>query len=232
MTFLRLMGRGVRDLFEQLLSLCLYSLLWWLAAATIVLGPAATVTLFSMADPRRQVASPEFGDAIAVFKTSFKRGWGIFLWTVPLVVILIWNTSFFSATEETLGVLVPLWLLMTVILIVLSLYAFSVAGTMESGVRNAFRGAIYVLVSRPIRGLLLGLILILLTLVMTVTVVPMILFGPSLIAAIVNRFVLDGLQVPVIDPNSPTDERAYERERGINPDKGLLHRFRGSNERR
>jgi uncharacterized membrane protein YesL len=229
---MRLLGRGFRDLFEQLLSLCLYSLLWWLAVVTIILGPPATVTLFSMADPRRQVTSPDFSDAIVVFKGAFKRSWGIFLWTVPLIVILVWNTFFFSGMSATLSVLIPLWLLMTVILIMLSLYAFSVAGTMESGVRNAFRGAAYLLVSRPFVSLFLIVVLIVLTLIMTVTVVPMILFGPSLIASIMNRFVLHGLDVPVIDPNSPTDERAYEQKRGLNPDKGFLQRMRGSGQKR
>jgi uncharacterized membrane protein YesL len=231
-SFLRLLGLGLRDVFEQLLSLALFSLLWWACQLTIVLGPPATVTLFAMADPRRQTASPEFTDSIKVMKTAFRRGWGIFLWTVPLIVVLIWNTYYFSDTEESLRVLIPLWLLMSVILITLSLYAFSVAGTMESGVRNAFRGGIYVLVSRPIRGLGLCLLLILLSLVMTVTVLPMLFLGPATIAAIVNRFVLDGLNVHVIDPNSPTDERAFEHERGINPDKGFLQRMRGSGNKR
>jgi uncharacterized membrane protein YesL len=231
-SFLRLLGLGLRDVFEQLLTLSLFSLLWWACQITIVLGPPATVTLFSMADPRRQTQSPEFSDSIAVMKTAFRRGWGVFLWTVPLIVILIWNTFYFAGTEQALRVLIPLWLLMSIILIVLSTYAFSVAGTMESGVRNAFRGAAYVLVSRPFRALLLCLLLIMMSLVMTVTVIPMLFLGPATIAAIVNRFVLDGLNVHVIDPNSPTDERAYERERGINPDKGLLQRMRGSNTRR
>jgi uncharacterized membrane protein YesL len=231
-SFLRLLGKSVRDVFEQLLTFCLYSLLWWVCIVTVILGPAATVTLFAMADPRRQVMSPEFSDCIAVMKTSFRRGWGIFLWTVPLIVVLIWNTFYFGGTEEGLRVLIPLWLLMSVILTVLALYAFSVAGTMESGVRNAFRGAIYVLVAKPFRGLLLGLFLIVLSLIMTVTVLPMLFLGPAIIAAIVNRFILDGLGVHVIDPNAPTDERADEHVRGINPDKGILQRLRGSNQRR
>jgi uncharacterized membrane protein YesL len=231
-SFLRLLGLALRDLFEQLVSMCVYSLLWWVCFVSVILGPAATVTLFSMADPRRQIQSPEFADAIAVFKTAFRRGWGIFLLTVPLIVVLIWNTSYFGGTQETLRVLIPLWLLMSLILIVVCVYAFSVAGTMESGVRNAFRGAMYVLVSKPFRALGLGLFLVVLSLIMTITVVPMLFFGPALIACIVNRFVLDGLDVEVIDPNAPTDERAYERERGINPDKGFLQRLRGSDKRR
>jgi uncharacterized membrane protein YesL len=210
----------------------MYSLLWWLAMVTVVFGPPATITLFSMADPRRQVTSPDFSDAVAVFRGAFRRGWGIFLWTVPLIVVLIWNTYYFGGTNETLSILVPLWLLMSIALLMLGLYAFSVAGTMESGVRNAFRGAAYLLVARPFVSLFLVVTLIVLALLMTVTVVPMILFGPALIATIVNRFTLHGLQVPVIDPNSPTDERAYEQQHGLNPDRGFLQRMRGSNPRR
>lgn len=232
MTFLRLLGKSLRDVFEQLMTLCLYSLLWWVCIVTVVFGPVATVTLFAMADPRRQTMSTEFSDSIEVMKTSYRRSWGIFLWTVPLIAVLVWNTYYFAGTEAGLRILIPLWTLMSVVLIILTLFAFSVAGTMESGVRNAFRGAIYVLVDRPIRGLILSLFLILLSLVMAVTVVPMVFFGPAIIATIVNRFVFDGLKVEVIDPNAPTNERADEHARGVNPDRGFLDRLRGTSQRR
>ncbi|MEJ7838607.1 MAG: hypothetical protein WKF81_07310 [Thermomicrobiales bacterium] len=232
MSFLRLVGRSLRDVFEQLTSLFLYSVLWWVSVVTVIYAPVATVTLFAMADPRRQIMSTEFSDSIDVMKTSFRRSWAIFLCTVPLIVVLIWNTYYFGGTNEALRILIPLWILMSGVLIVLTLFAFSIAGTMESGVRNAFRGAIYVLISRPYRGFLLGIFLLILTVLLSVAVLPMLFIGPALIAAIVNRFVFDGLNVEVMDPNAPTNERADEHARGINPDRGVLHRLRGNNQRR
>ena len=47
---------------------------------------------------------------------------------------------------------------MLIIVFILMIFMYSVAGTMESGLRNAFRGAMYVLVSRPFTGLLLSVL--------------------------------------------------------------------------
>ncbi|HWV24535.1 MAG TPA: DUF624 domain-containing protein [Thermomicrobiales bacterium] len=229
LVFVKLIWRGFRDLFDQLLSFAFYSMLWWLCAILIVPGPPATVALFSMCDPRRKVSQPDFSDAVQVFKESFRRSWGIAIFSVPFLLILLWNLLFFSGTSQALVALVPLWIIMLVILYILMFYAFSVAATMESRTRNAFRGAMYVLVSRPFMSLGLSIFLMILGSVFAVMVLPMILFGPALLAAIVNRFVLMGLNVPIIDPDAPTDERQYERERGINPDRGFISRLRGGN---
>ncbi len=229
--FLKLVWRGIRDLFEQFLNLTWFSLLWWLCVILIVPGPPATVALYAMADPRRQVSTPEFRDAVDVFRTAIRRSWGIFLFTVPLMAILIWNLYFFGGTNQFLAAMSPLWLIMLVLAWVLMLYAYAVAATMESGTRNAFRGAMFVLVSRPFVSIALSLFSILLIVVMTITVVPMVLFGPALIASIVNRIVLFVLGVEVIDPSAPTTERAYERERGINPDRNWASRLRPGGDR-
>jgi uncharacterized membrane protein YesL len=224
--FLRLVWRGLRDLFEQFLSLTWFSLLWWLCVLTIVLGPPATVALYSMADPRRQVSTPEFRDAVEVLRSAWRRSWGIFLFTIPLLLILVWNLYVFGGSAALLAALTPLWLIMLVVLWILMLYAFAVAGMMESGTRNAFRGAMFVLVSRPFLSLTLSGFTVALIVGMTITVLPIVLFGPALIACIVNRVVLFVLGVEVIDPSAPTTERADERARGINPDRGWLARLR------
>jgi len=197
----------------------------------IVPGPPATVALFSMADPRRQTSTPELSDAIAVFKSSFKRAWGFACCTVPLILVLLWNLTSYAGTSRLLAAMVPLWIIMLLLLVIVTVEGFSVAGTMESGVKNAFRGAMFVLVSRPFMSISLVIFLLILSFFMTITVLPMLLIGPALIACIVNRFVLTILGVEIIDPLSPTNERAYERERGINPEKGFIGRLRNENRR-
>lgn len=229
--FLKLVWRGTRDLFEQFLNLTWFSLLWWLCVLLVVPGPPATVALYAMADPRRQVSTPEFRDAMDVFRTAIRRSWGIFLFTVPLMAILVWNLYFFGGTTQLLAAMTPLWLIMLMLIWVVMLYAYSVAATMESGTRNAFRGAMFVLVSRPFVSIALSIFSVFLIVVMTITVLPMVLFGPALIASIVNRVVLYVLGVEVIDPSAPTTERAYERARGINPDRSWVSRLRPGGDR-
>lgn len=202
--------------------------MWWLCVVLIVTGPPATVALTAMTDPRRKGASPELADAIDVFKSSWKRSWGVGLLTVPFLAMLTWNLTFFAGSDHILAPMIPLWVVMFILLIPITLYAFSVAGTMESGVRNAFRGAMYVLVSRPFMGIFLSLFMIVLVFLMTITVLPMLLLGPALIASIVNRFTLTFLGEEIIDPSMPTNERAEERAKGVNPDPSLIGRFRNN----
>jgi uncharacterized membrane protein YesL len=229
--FLQLVWRGIRDLFEQFMIFCLFSLLWWLCTILIVPGPPATVALTAVTDPRRKGASPELADAIDVFRSSWKRSWGIAIFTIPFLGMLLWNLTFFSGTDHVLAPMIPLWLIMIILLFVLTLYAFSVAGTMESGVRNAFRGAMFVLVSRPFMSIFLSLVVAVLIFFMTITVLPMLLIGPAMVASIVNRFTLTILGEEIIDPSSPTDERSEERAKGLNPDPSIIGRLRGSNGR-
>lgn len=229
MLFFKLIWAGVRDYFEQLMIMSLLSILWWIGVVTIVNGPPATVALAAVADPRRKGSAPEVGDAIAVLRASRKRSWSIALFTVPFLVMLSWNLVYFAGSNHVLTAMIPLWFIMIVLLAIITLYAFSVAGTMESGVANAFRGAMYVLVSRPFMGIGLVLFLTPLVVLMTMTVIPILFAGPALIASIVNRFTLTILGEEIIDPSAPTVERADERARGVNPDATILSRLRGKN---
>lgn len=226
MLLLKLVWAGLRDMFSQFMVFALLSLSWWLAAILIVPGPPATTALLSVADPRRMGAAPEFGDAWEVFKGAWRRSWGIAAFTLPFLLMLVWNLTFFGGVESYFAAMVPLWTVMFVLLFVIALYAFSMAGTMESGVKNAFRGAMYVLVSRPFLSIFLSVFLLLLSLLMAVMVLPMLLFGPALIACIVNRVTLTVLGETIVDPDAPTPERADERSRGLNPDPTFFSRFR------
>jgi uncharacterized membrane protein YesL len=224
--FLRLAGRGARDTFDQFLPLILFSLTWWVAVALVVTGPPATATLFAMADPRRQSSVPEWSDAVTTFRQVFLRSWGVALWTIPLTAILLWNLLFFGGTDRTLAVLAPLWTLMILLLLILAGYAQAATGTLDVGVRDAFRAATFLLVSRPLTSLALFFFLVVLLGVMTILVVPLILIGPGLIASIVNRFVLAGLDIEVIDPNRPTPELSFERQQSENVRDALFQRAR------
>lgn len=227
MLFFKLLWSGLRDVFGQFMTFALFSLLWWLSVVLIVPGPPATVALAAMTDPRRLGAAPELADAIDVFKSSWKRSWGLALLTLPFLLMLFWNVTYFAGANHFLATLVPLWLIMLIIIATITIYAFSVAGTMESGVRNAFRGAMFVLISRPFMGIGLVIVLFALTLIMTILIIPMLLIGPALIACIANRFTLTILGEQISDPLAPTAERADENARGINPEQGFLGRLRG-----
>lgn len=247
MHFLRIVGRGARDLYDQFAYFMMLSFGWVLAALPAFVGytliavsplmlplavftafliPPATLTLFALTDPRRIVDRPDMREIGHIFADSVKRGWAIALATIPALAVLIWNSLYFGGTESVLAAFVPLWVIMFVFLLILALYMFSLGGLMESGLRNAFRGGMYVLISRPFVSLFLSLFVIVVGTLFTATVLPMLTIGPPLFAAIINRMVLTELKVPVIDPNQPTNERQWERERGLNVETTIWDRLK------
>lgn len=230
MRFLKLFLRGLKDVYDQFVLLMMVSVLWWVAVFLVIPGPPATVALFRMADPRNQTELPEVRDFFRAIREEFRTGWGVAAFTVPVILILLWNSVFFRGSDSSFAIMVPLWIVMTFVAFILMLYAFATVATMESKVRNAFRGATYLLVMRPFSSGLLILVLFLLMLILAVLVLPLILFGPAITASVINRFLLDGFGVEVIDPNRPTTERAAEHSRGVDTDggfKGLVGRVRG-----
>ncbi len=226
MRFIRLFLRGLKDAYDQFVMVMVVSVLWWVCAILIVPGPPATVALFRMMDPRNQVALPEVRDFFRVMREYFATSWAIAGFTVPVVLVLIWNSLFFQGSGSVFGLMVPLWFVMGIIIVMLMLYAFATVAAMESRTRNAFRGATYLMVMRPFSSgaLIVGLVLI--SSLLAVLVLPIFLFGPGIVAAVVNRFVLSGYNVQVFDPNSPTQERSHEVASGIDHDDGMRGWFR------
>lgn len=253
MRFFKLIWRGIRDVFEQLVFMAGLSIGWWLCAAPAVYGftlflsapilfpvlvlssfliPPATMTLFAMSDPRRIVSKPDLAEVWAFFRSSIKRGWLVGLFTVPALLVLIWNIIFFIGSTSWFAAFVPLWGIMVISIFILMLYMYSVAANMEAGPRNAFRGAMYVLISRPFAGLFLSVLIVLGGGLISILVLPMLLFGPAVMSSVVNRFVFEGLDVTVIDPNAPTTERDDERQRGINHDTTIWDRLKTGGRKR
>lgn len=226
MRFLRLFLRGLRDAYDQFVQVMVVSVLWWICALLIVPGPPATVALFRMMDPRNQVSMPEFRDFFRIMREWFATSWAIAGFTVPVVLILAWNSLFFRGSNSVFALMVPLWFVMIVITIMLMLYAFATVAAMESRTRNAFRGATYLMVMRPFTAGILFVVLVFLSSLFVVLVLPLFLFGPGVSAAIINRFVLDGYGVEVFDPSSPTQERSHEVAQGIGTDDGIKGWFR------
>jgi uncharacterized membrane protein YesL len=223
--FFRLFLRGLKDAYDQFVLLMIVSVLWWVCAALIVPGPPATVALFRMMDPRNAIQMPEVADFFRILRQNFRTAWMVALFTVPVIVVLTWNMLFFRETDSIFAIMVPLWFVMIAITFMLMMYAFATVAAMESYTRNAFRGSIYILVMWPFTSALLFVLLALLSALFAVLVLPLILFGPGVAAAVINRFVLAGYDIEVIDPGAPTVERAYEVKRGINPEVSVAKRF-------
>ncbi|MBA2276175.1 MAG: hypothetical protein H0W06_00300 [Chloroflexia bacterium] len=210
MPFIRLIGRGLSDTLEQLLPFTLLTLAWWLCALLIVpLGPA-TIALFASTDPRRLSVSFEWEETVAIARRSWRRGWLILLATMPPILVLLWNLHAYGIGQSRLVVLVPLWTTLLPLFVGLAIVALAVAALLDLAAGPALRHATTLVLRRPLRALLLVVLLGLLFALGAVLVVPLFMFVPAMAAAIVNRVVLDHLGIAVADPLAPTDERQHE----------------------
>lgn len=190
-----------------------------------ILVPPTITTLYTLVDPRMQLTHPEVREIPGIWLRSFKRSWLIALYTIFPLVVIGWNIAYFAGSDHPLQILIPLWVVMWVFIFVFAQYCFCLSGTLESSPRNAFRGGMFVMVKYPIRAVFLSLGMIALGYAFTITVLPMLVFGPTFFAAVVTRFTFDAFEVYVDDPEKPTDERAWERERGLNEEKPLIQRM-------
>jgi uncharacterized membrane protein YesL len=210
---LRLIGRGFSDTLEHLLPFTLLTLAWWLGVLLVVPAPAVTIALTAMTDPRRAVERPDWRDAWTVARGALRRGWGLALLTVPFVLVLAANLATYGTSESRWSLLAPLWTVLLLLAVAVTLGGFAIAGLTERPALLAAKQAAILVGARPLRALGLSLVTLLLVAVGGALVVPLVLFVPALIAAIVNRLVLDGLGLPVQDPLAPTEERVAEERR-------------------
>ena len=215
MRTLRLIGRGLTDTLESLLPFTLLSLAWWACLFLVIPAPAATVTLAAMADPRRAIERPDWREALGVARRSLWRGWGVVLPPLPFVAVLLANLSFYGERADRWGVLVPLWTLLLLFALAVVLYAFAVAGLTDATDWSATKRAGLLVMRRPGQALVVAVVVLVVTAVGAALVVPLVMFVPALIAAVVNRVVLDGLGSPVLDPLAPTEERLAEEQRRV-----------------
>jgi uncharacterized membrane protein YesL len=225
---LRVVGRGLRDTYDNLYSFCMASVLWWMATLPVVLlwpiipgfallgfllfGPAATLALFAATDPRRAVSRPDLAEMLAIWRSRLTYSWKLIAVTLPIPLVLFNNILVFGGSSDALATLTPLWTVLFVIMVSLTLVAFGVAAMFELSIRETLKRAVYVLVAAPFRTLFVLAWIVILIVLGAVMVVPLILFVPALVGAILDRHLVQVFKLEVIDPNTPTEERLLERK--------------------
>ena len=212
MTGFRLVGRGLHDTFENLAYFVLASLLWWLAQATIIFGPPATIALFRHADPRigTGIDRLSFTETITLMRTRFITAWKLFLIAAPVMALVFYNLGYYSSTESAIGAITPFWIALLCVCFVVNGTAFAVTAIAEKPAWPSFKSA-FVLVGYGLPTMLV--IILLLAVIIPIglfLVIPALMFLPPMVAAIFNRFVLASMQVDIPDPLTPTAERAAE----------------------
>lgn len=210
MSGFRMVWRGLAGTLEHLLAYTIYSMLWWLCVVTIILGPPATVALLVMTDPRRLDSQPDVREAIAAGRRAFARAWGLALISAPIILVLFLNIRYYANAGGFFAIFIPLWLLLSILGYGILISAFAIVGLIDSPVLTSLKQAVLLTAIRPFRVIVLIVLLTVLWLISAVLVVPLIMFMPAIIGAVLDRHVLDGFQIDIPDPMTPTDERRAE----------------------
>jgi uncharacterized membrane protein YesL len=189
------------------------SLGWWLCVFLVIPAPGATIALFRLTDPRiaSELDRPSVRQSWDVVWENLRRGWGMAIMTVPVLLILIFNLVTVGSTAR-LAVLVPLWAILLLLGLAATLSAYVLAALFDQPAVSAVKNGLLLTGARLPRALVAIVLLWLIVFIGTVLIVPLFMFLPATVASVVNRVVLDGLDIPVANPLAPTEERLREEE--------------------
>ena len=212
--------RALRDVYVNVGPMFVATVLWWVLLPTIVMIPAATLWLFSVADPRlgTDTGRPAFRESLSILFRSIWRGWQLAACTVPVVGLMVFNVRYYGSSDGVIGILTPVWLLLVAVAALWTLTVFALGALREHPVKKTLRIAGQIVLYR----LFIGVAVLLLTLVGPFLLLgslgwftlPLIMMLPVIAASALDRFVLATLAIPIYDPNAPTPERVAERAAG------------------
>ena len=141
MRALRIVGRGLKDTYEQLFGFVLASVGWWLSAVLIVTLPAGTLALFMVTDPRRAIDRPDIREVLTYLRASIGKGWILALVTLPIPLVLFLNLYSFAGTDNWLAVLTPLWAVLLAVGLIVTFLSFSTMSLLSGGLSLSLKRA-------------------------------------------------------------------------------------------
>lgn len=208
----RHVGRGLRDTSENLIYFIMMSIAWWACVATIVLAPAATIALFTHADPRHGAITdrPTLPETITLIRENTWSAWRLALMTWPIMVVLNFNVMFYIGSETVLGALAPFWLALFILAFAISNAAFALATLERISAGRAVKVAAIMVLAKLPEVFIMLLLLVPILVIGTIMIVPLFLMLPMTVAAVFNRFVFSCRQIAIPNPNDPTPERLAE----------------------
>jgi uncharacterized membrane protein YesL len=161
----------------------LLALLWVLLAAPA--GYALAVMLRRVTEFEAFTAR----DFIGAIRANYRRGWAMGLVSVVGTTVLLVNLSFYSALGGFGPVLVPLFIVITIIWLLMQMYLFPLAVITDGGPLRVLRNAAIVVVRHPGLTVLTGLASLLVIVVSTFLVIPWVIISVGALTALGTRAV-------------------------------------------
>ncbi len=222
-----ILRRGLTDTFEHLIPFSAATVGWWIIVAMpfglaallgwiglllLLVVPGATASLFAFTDPRRTTSRPGFAELVAAFRRTLRPALAIAAIMLPVIAVLAWNVTYYGGGRSRFGVLVPLWTVLLVLAVGITLAALALTGLFDLRATDAIKRAFVIIGAAPVRSIMIMVVLTAIVVVGGLLVIPLALVVPALVTATMNRFVLDRLGIVVIDPLMPTEERRNEQQ--------------------
>lgn len=212
---LRPLGRGLRDTLDHLLPFLWMSLSWWLGLFLVVTAPAATLALFSAADPKRleEHRRPDRSEALALVRRFLIPGWPLAVAIALPSVALVANIASYRDSDGIGRLLLPLWAVLLLLWLTTGGIACSLVAVHGMPVAGALRRAVVATLAGAPSLLPLAGALWLLVAVGGLLAVPAVMFVPPLVAVTLNHLTYEALGIEVADALDPTPERRAEEAR-------------------
>lgn len=194
---LQVIGRALRDWWDDWINMTVITLLWWLCWLTIVLGPPATLGIYHVTNLLAHGDSQGPAGFIDGIKRYFWRGWAWFLLNVVAVVLIIVNFFFYRQFEATWATVARAFFLVLGLLWALTqFYALPyLIEQEEKSLRLALRNGLFTALAAPGYTLVVAGFTAAVGALGIVLVVPLFLGGVCLVASLGNRAMLERVEV-------------------------------------
>ena len=191
---IRVIGRSLRDIWDEMLLLGLMNIVTLLAQATIVLGPPAMAGLHAMCNRVANGFAISWDNYLQACRTYFVRSW---IFAVPPILIsalIVYNFLFYGTFAATWAVWVQgAWLAGLIFVTAIQFYMFPFLMEQDDkrwrmALRNsalvAGANPLYTVVLLVVALVLTGVFLLVLPLFVFFGLIPWVMFGN---AAVVDR---------------------------------------------
>lgn len=209
--------RAWKDFYDQVWWMLVYLAIWWFLTVTIVFGPPAMLLLFKVADPRMGVWGERmtFAEISRYLIEHLGRGWKLWLMTMPLIALCVFNLQFYGGSENALALLTPVWLALLILSVVCMITIFTYAAIMEAPAGESFKQGLRFAIAGLPRLIPILLITLFIPFIIVSTIVlfayPLTFIFPGVTALAMGRYILEVQNLEFPRPNEPTAERLQEK---------------------
>ena len=209
---IRVITRAARDWWDDWVNMVLLGIVWLLCWITILLGPPATIGIYYVTSRMARGESLGLKGMLEGGRRYFLQSWLLMIINLIVLIILVANSVFYSAIEGTWAeLLMALFIILIVFWLIIQFYA--IPYLIEQDRKNviiALRNGLYTILAAPGYTLVVASTAALVATLSILLVVPIVLGGPSLIAALAGYAVIDRIETYGVRESEDGDQHSID----------------------